>query len=726
MKYENIQTIGSDTVESLRSDSMLAKAEFLCAEFQGSSKQWRSAHYGFCQFESLLKGHSVWLDCYFRSVVTDGCAQSALQAYSSPRLWSLLHSLGITALHTNPMRVAGGAVVEGKEWHYTPSTDGGYDRVAYGVDREFGAEDEYRCMVGEAGKHGIAIAGDIVPGHTGTGPDFLLALVKFGQYPSLFHMVEIPEGDWGVLPASEGGPLHPDRFTNLSAEQVDELAHKGYIIGRLNGCIFYTKGVKETNWSCSGPVRGVDGIVRRWVYLHLFKQGQPTLNWLDPLFTAQRLLTGDIIYSRQDLGAKILRLDANMLLGVERGADGKPGFAAGHPLTNTITEMLTMMMHKMGGWTYQENSLVLDKLATFQKCGSDMSYDFIYRSGIVHAAVSGNASLLKFQVQELYESDVSAKRLIHSLQNHDEMYASYQSFNENPTKVFSYDGKLVSGKELSEHLVKQCEHYSSLYSIPYTSDYGGFMTTFATIALARLGISRKGRDFNDFTNAEKEAVVKALKPLIVFSAIQPGIFQISAWDLMGCIQLEPEEVKEMTKDGDFRWCNRPGYKIIGDNSTQQGSRFSVGQLPRGRSVFGPLDVQEKFPSSLFYELRNILHVRKELDIALCCNQIPLRTVSKGCVCLMHVLSASSGEPELEMTIVNFSEEPCSEMINLSSYVGTSYENRRGKEAVLEEGLWKSKKVINMLPESSSTASVDDHGCMTIEVTGYGCQIVRLV
>ena len=37
---------------------------------------------------------------------------------------------------------------------------------------------------------------------------------------------------------------------------------------------------------------GVDGVTRRWVYLHYFKEGQPTLNWLDPSFAAPRMVHG--------------------------------------------------------------------------------------------------------------------------------------------------------------------------------------------------------------------------------------------------------------------------------------------------------------------------------------------------------------------------------------------------------------------------------------------------
>src|SRR4030095_7162801 len=94
-------------------------------------------------------------------------------------------------------------------------------------------------------------------------------------------------------------------------EAVDELKARGYIVGQLPRTIFYERNVKETDWSATDAVAGADGKTRRWVYLHYFKEGQPTFNWLDPSFAAQRLVMGDALQSLGTLGERMLRLDAN-------------------------------------------------------------------------------------------------------------------------------------------------------------------------------------------------------------------------------------------------------------------------------------------------------------------------------------------------------------------------------------------------------------------------------
>lgn len=142
-------------------------------------------------------------------------------------------------------------------------------------------------------------------------------------------------------------------------------------------------------------MKGVDGVTRRWVYLHLFKAGQPTLNWLHPSFVTQQLLAGDLIQTIRELGAKIVRFDANSLLGTERIADNSThAVSRFHPLSSVSTEYLAMWVRKLQGYSYEENSintktLCVDlftlssfiKVATRSdlgeatKFGPDLSYD---------------------------------------------------------------------------------------------------------------------------------------------------------------------------------------------------------------------------------------------------------------------------------------------------------------------------------------------------------------
>src|SRR5262249_7357547 len=207
-------------------------------------------------------------------------------------------------------------------------------------------------------------------GHSGKGADFRLAERGYKDYPGIYHMVEIAEADWGLLPAVTAGK----DSVNLKPDVVDQPPAKGYIVGQPPRPIFYEEGVKETDWSATDAVPGADGKRRRWVYLHYFKDGQPTFNWLDPSFAAQRLVIGDALHSIGTLGESMLRLDANGFLGIEAGEHGARAWSEGHPLSVTSNQLIAGMVRKLGGFTFQELNLTLEDIVAMSQAGPDLTY----------------------------------------------------------------------------------------------------------------------------------------------------------------------------------------------------------------------------------------------------------------------------------------------------------------------------------------------------------------
>jgi trehalose synthase len=177
---------------------------------------------------------------------------SFLGALGDEDLWAAFEQIGIDGLHTGPVKKAGGIL----GWESTPSVDGHFDRISTSIDDAFGTEEEFRTMCEVAASHLGLVLDDIVPGHTGKGADFRLAEMKIGDYPGIYHMVEIDEKDWHLLPTVSRGR----DSVNLDSEAEDQLAKHGYIIGRMQRVIFYEPGVKDTNWSVTAPVEGPDGV----------------------------------------------------------------------------------------------------------------------------------------------------------------------------------------------------------------------------------------------------------------------------------------------------------------------------------------------------------------------------------------------------------------------------------------------------------------------------------
>src|ERR1700727_470521 len=421
-------------------ESMLNDANALAKQLSGSGNMLQNP-FAHPDPRSALRGAGVWFTAFPSSFVTRR-NQSYLSGLADPSLWDCFAQIGIEAVHTGPTKRAGGI----RGWTQTPSVDGHFDRISLQVDPVFGSEDDFRALCAMAEEHGGVIIDDIVPGHTGKGADFRLAEMGYADYPGIYHMVSIPPEDWHLLP-----DVPPGRDSaNLNAEREDSLQRAGYIIGRLQRVIFFEDGVKETNWSVTRSVEGVDGVVRRWVYLHYFKEGQPSINWLDPSFAGMRLVIGDALHALADLGSGALRLDANGFLGVEKSAEGRPAWSEGHPLGEAANPLISSMVRKMGGFSFQELNLTMDDIKTMGESGADLSYDFVNRPAYHHALAMGDTEFLRLTMNQALSLGIDSASLVHALQNHDELTHELVHFaTRHRDDVFTYCGQELTGGELA-------------------------------------------------------------------------------------------------------------------------------------------------------------------------------------------------------------------------------------------------------------------------------------
>lgn len=593
-------------VRDLSERSMLSEARNLIAKQKNDGTEWRWP-YGEGQAGDLIEKDQgdVWLDLYPASMVPIP-GKTVMDTMGDVALWKELQDIGITVIHLNPVRRAGG-ITSNLEW--TPTTDGGYDRVSLSVDPLYGTDEDYRDLVSVAAQYNGYVAADIVPGHTGTGADWLLAKMNYKDYPFLYHMIEIKPQDWNLLPNVPEGK----DAVNVSPALEKKLAELDYIDGVIDIVIFKTTGVKETNWAVTPPVLGVDGVMRRWVYLHLFKQGQPTLNWLHPSFVTHQLVVGDIVKTFSDLGAKIVRFDANSLLGTERIADNSlSAKSVFHPLSAVTTQLLAMTVRKLGGYSYEENTILsktLQRLGQATTFGPDLSYDFTIRGGYISALLTGDVRLLKLQLEIMRNYDIGkGSRSIHSLQNHDELIANFNFDESQPDELFQFGDKMMRAADINT-IVTQQNFAAAKDDGVRLGEYGGLSTTLTTLVAGRLDIN-----LSNPSAAEVQKVVNGSIMLAAFNALQPGLFQVSAWDLIGALQLESKDIDpEFLADGDLRWLNRGAYDLMG-YSKNPGN--GVTGLPMSRALFGNIPSQVSQPQSYLNQLKSILKVRKQLKIAL--------------------------------------------------------------------------------------------------------------
>ena len=669
----------NDDLGWLLDRAMLETGTALRAAVSGHGDQWRRP-YAESRPRAASAMASVWFSAYPSSIVTRP-GESVLGTLGDPALWEAFARIGIQAVHPGPTKRAGG--LTGRE--HTGSVDGHFDRISLDIDPAFGTLEEFQAMSRNARAVGAVVIDDIVPGHTGKGADFRLAERGYGDYPGIYHMVEIPAGDWNLLPS-----VAPGRDSvNLSAVTVDKLKALGYIVGSLQRTIFFEPGVKETDWSATDVVKGMDGRDRRWVYLHYFKEGQPTLNWLDPSFAGPRLILGDALHSLGVLGASMLRLDANGFLGIEVRAQGK-AWSEGHPLSVTANRIIAGMVRKMGGFTFQELNLTVDDIVAMTEGGADLAYDFITRPAYHVALATGDTGFLRLMFAIMADQGVDPGALIHALQNHDELTLELVHFwTLHKDDSFPYRGGSVTGTQIRDEVRRAMYHRLTGPAAPYNLAFStqGVACTTASMVAASLGF----QNLDELTGADIEAIREAHLLLVLYNALQPGVFCLSGWDLVGALTLPASEVQDRMADGDTRWIHRGAYDLMGVNPA---ARASSSGLPRARALYGSLPEQLADPGSFACRLGRILAVRKTSRL----NEASLVEVppsqNPGLLVMVHLLPDGLGT---EVTALNFGSQPVDETVPVKAEGSRCQELLgegepgafdRGKGLRIRLGAWK--------------------------------------
>jgi trehalose synthase len=629
-----------DYVNWLRRESMLADASRIAGQFSGIGSVWQSP-YANPDPESAVGKSSVWFAAYPISMITKS-GHSFLGTLADEDLWRAFEAIGIKAVHTGPLKRAGGVLGREK----TPSVDGHFDRISTRIDEIFGSEPEFRRMCEVAARYGAIVIDDIVPGHTGKGADFRLAEMKVGDYAGIYHMVEIPQEDWHLLPAVPPGK----DSVNLDAEAEDRLERSGHIVGRLQRVIFREPGVKDTNWSATAPVTGPDGVERRWVYLHYFKDGQPSINWLDPTFAGMRLVIGDALHSLGHLGAGALRLDANGFLGVEKSGDeGAPAWSEGHPLSEAVNHLIAGMVRKVGKFTFQELNLSIDDIKKTSERGADLSYDFVNRPAYVHALATGDTEFLRLTLNSALNYGLQPVRLVHALQNHDEMTYELVHFAiAHRDDIFVFRRAELTGGELAATIRRELTERLTGEAAPYNAIFttNGISSTIPTIVAATLGYP----DIMNLSQRQIEWIKQGHLLLAMFNALQPGVFAVSGWDLCGSLTLERPKVSTLLASGDTRWIHRAAYDLM---DYQPEATESSASMPRAASLYGSLPEQLQDMGSFASRLGDLLTVRARHGISTAVQVDVPEVTDRAMLVMVHRLATG----RIQVSVLNFSSQP---------------------------------------------------------------------
>jgi trehalose synthase len=398
---------------------------------------------------------------------------------------------------------------------------------------------------------------------------------------------------------------------------------------------------------------------RRWVFLHYFKEGQPSINWLDPSFAGMRLVIGDALHSLGDLGSGALRLDANGFLGVEKSAEDSPAWSEGHPLSEAANQLIASMVRKVGGFTFQELNLTIDDIQSSAERGADLSYDFINRPAYHHALATGDTEFVRLTLDLSKQHGVEPASLVHALQNHDEMTYELVHFETlHARDLFRFHSHELTGHELAVTIRQDLLDHLTGDAAPYNATFtqNGIASTTATIIAASLGF----RSIAKLSAAQVEQIKQAHLLLVMFNALQPGVFALSGWDLCGMLTLDRKHVSRLLADGDTRWIHRAAYDLM---DYRPHAHESLSNMPRGISLYGSLPAQLQDSTSFVSRLAEILAVRKRYGIAASIQLDVPHVSNKAMLVMVHQLTDAE-----QVTVLNFSAHAISGSVSSEALV----------------------------------------------------------
>ncbi len=145
--------------------------------------------------------------------------------------------------------------------------------------------------------------------------------------------------------------------------------------------------------------------------------------------------------------------------------------------------------------------------------------------------------------------------------------------------------------------------------------------------------------------------------------MQPGVFSLAGWDLVGALPLSTKQVEHLLGDNDFRWINRGAIDMMDYNPEAQKSSWG---LPKAQTLYGPLPKQLKDQNSFASILKDMLRIRKEYGIDLA-EVVAVPSVKNKGVFLL-VMQLPSDE-KVAITAINFSQTQVVENLILSDLEG---------------------------------------------------------
>jgi trehalose synthase len=300
----------------------------------------------------------------------------------------------------------------------------------------------------------------------------------------------------------------------------------------------------------------------------------------------------------------------------------------------------------------------------------------------------------------MLEHEVPPGRMVHGLQNHDELMLETTHLRVNGEKVFEYEGTKDRGAALFERIHSEPIARTTGEGGPYNEAFAmspGVCSTLPGFGAASLGYA----DLMALSAEQVATIRQRHLAAAAYNALQPGAFVISGWDLVGALPVDRDAVREQLADNDCRWLNRGAYDLAGVDPQATASEAG---LPRAVSIYGSLTDQLQDPESFAATLKRMLSLRGELGLDRG-RLVAVPEVDSPGLALMLLELATQGDGEARRVLiaVNFGLEAIEEPLGTSELgAGTAQIafSTQGGELPRPAGAKGARPVLRLAPSEA--------------------------
>jgi maltose alpha-D-glucosyltransferase/alpha-amylase len=143
------------------------------------------------------------------------------------------------------------------------------------------------------------------------------------------------------------------------------------------------------------------------------------------------------------------------------------------------------------------------------------------------------------------------------------------------------------------------------------------------------------------------------------SAMQPGVFAISQWDLVGALPLDRSLESDRISEGDYRWLNRGAVDLMGSSE----SDMTAFGLPEAQHLYPPLPEQLDDPNSFARRVADIVSSRKNYMISDATLTAAPDLEDQSTIALVLRLAPEVGG--VGVTVANYAREAAEVTVDLS-------------------------------------------------------------